>query len=173
MTRFDIMQDLRPLLLGNVKLGTYILVILTRLFNIFQGYRRGAGFPNMPNRLTKTPSDPLPQLSLTEGQNVMVKNRKKISQTLNNNRTKGLWFDRDMVRFCGHTSVVQKRVDRIIHEATGKMVKMKTPSWILHDVTATGEFLRLCPQHEYIFWRDAWLFEQPINQDATAHRKSR
>ena len=30
-------------------------------------------------------------------------------------------------------------------------------SVVLRDVVATGEFLRLCPQHEQIFWREAWL----------------
>jgi hypothetical protein len=28
---------------------------------------------------------------------------------------------------------------------------------MLEDIVATGEFLRLCPQHEYIFWREIWL----------------
>jgi hypothetical protein len=37
------------------------------------------------------------------------------------------------------------------------MVVMKTPCVILDNVVATGEFLRLCPQHEYIFWREIWL----------------
>jgi len=37
------------------------------------------------------------------------------------------------------------------------MAIMKTPCLMLEDVIATGEFLRLCPQHEYIFWREIWL----------------
>jgi len=157
MSRFDIMQDLRPLLSGNVTLGAYLLVLLTRLFNTIQQMRKGVGFPYMPDRSTGDPFVQVPQQSLSVGQNVMVQDRAHISQMLINSRTKGLWFDRDMVRFCSNASVVQQRVNRVIHEATGKMVKMKTPSWILRDMTATGEFLRLCPQHEHIFWREVWL----------------
>jgi hypothetical protein len=68
-----------------------------------------------------------------------------------------LWFDKDMIRFCGQPDVVRKRVTRIIHEAAGKMVVMKKSCIVLENAIATGEFLRLCPQHEYIFWRDVWL----------------
>lgn len=157
MSRIDIRQDLRPLLWGNVTPGAYLFVVLTRLFNTFQRLRGGLEFPIMPYRSKGNPSAQVPQQSLAVGQSVMVQDRANISQTLINGRTKGLWYDRDMVRFCGNASVVQQRVDHIIHEATGKMVNMKTPSWILRDMTATGEFHRLCPQHEHIYWREAWL----------------
>jgi hypothetical protein len=162
MSRYDIGQDLRPLLSGNVSLGVYVLVLLTRLFNTIQQLRRGACFPFMSDRPMVDPSTQVSQYIPAVGQSVKVQDRAHIAQTLIKNRTKGLWFDRDMVRFCGNASVVQQRVDHIIHEASGRMVKMKTPSWILRDMTATGEFLRLCPQHEHIFWRDAWLRPQTM-----------
>lgn len=111
----------------------------------------------MPNLSVAMPSEQSPQKNLAVGQSVMVQNRAHISQTLINNKTKGLWYDQDMVRFCGNASVVKQRITQIIHEASGKMLQMKTPSWILHDIMATGEFHRLCPQHEYIFWREEWL----------------
>jgi hypothetical protein len=39
----------------------------------------------------------------------------------------------------------------------------------LEKVIATGEFLRLCPQHEYIFWRETWLKRDEEHQpDASA-----
>lgn len=157
MSRFDIRQDLRPLLSGNVSLWAYVLVLLTRLFNAVQRVRRGAGFPFMPDRPADVPADLGPQRGLAAGRNVVVQDRAHISRTLTNGRTRGLWYDRDMVRYCGTAAVVQRGVDCIIHEATAKMVRMKTPCWILRDVTATGEFHRLCPQHEYIYWREAWL----------------
>jgi hypothetical protein len=158
MSRFDIRQDLRPLLSGNVPLRVYLLVLLTRLFNSIQRLRGGIGYPYYsPSRLTRDSSEQTPQLNLCKGQSVVVLERENIAKTLVNNRNKGLWFDRDMVRYCGNSCVIRKSVDHIIHEATGKMVNMKTPSWILSNITATGEFLRLCPQHEHIYWREAWL----------------
>ena len=162
MSSFDIRQDLRPLLSGNVRLWTYVLVLLTRLFYTIQRIRRGTGFPFMPNRSKEEASAPVPQQSLAVGQIVRVLDRAHIAQTLKNSRTKGLWFDRDMVRYCGNEGAVKKRVNRIIHEATGKMVIMKTRSWILRDITATGEFHRLCMQHEHIYWREAWLQPQAM-----------
>jgi hypothetical protein len=157
MSRFDLRQDLRPLLNGNVAPSAYAGLMLTRWFNLFQALRGGVAFPYMPDRSAVCPVTQPHSEAYGNGRAVAVRSRAEIAQTLANSRTKGLWFDRDMMRYCGTISVVDKHVRRIIHEATGKMVTMKTPSIVLRDVVATGEFLRLCPQHEQIFWREAWL----------------
>lgn len=157
MSRMDWRQDLRPLLKGNVGFIAWLALMLTRAFNIFQEWRGGVGFPYMPMKAEGLPVPASPGIPYAPGTSLAVRSRQEIAQTLVNNRTRGLWFDKDMIRFCGTTSVVEKRVERVIHEATGQMVTMKTPSVILRDVFATGEFLRLCPQHEHIFWREAWL----------------
>jgi hypothetical protein len=169
MSRWDIRQDLRPLVLGNVGFVAWAIALLTRLFNAAQSLRGGAGFPAMP------PSDaaaPPPVIPILDGHRVIVRGREEIARTLKNSRTKGLWFDRDMMRFSGRQALLRKHVDRLIHEASGRMVIMKTPCVMLDGIVATGEFLRLCPQHEYIFWREAWL--QPSTQDdrATATAKA-
>jgi hypothetical protein len=156
MSQFDLRQDVRPLLSGNVGLGVYLLVLFTRLFNAVQELRGGVDFPAMPPAVAEHSAVP-PIAALATGRTVRVCSREGIAATLVNSRRKGLWFDRDMVRFCGQTGIIRKRVHRIIHEASGKMVNMKTPCAILEHVVATGEFLRLCPQHEYIFWHEGWL----------------
>jgi hypothetical protein len=156
MSPFDLRQDLRPLWSGNIPLVVYLLVILTRVFNVAQSARKGAGYPYMPPPAANG-APPTPKLDLVRGDAVAVRSKTEIAATLVNNRNRGLWFDRDMVRFCGQPDVVRKRVTRIIHEATGKMVVMKSPCIVLEDGIATGEFLRLCPQQEHIFWREAWL----------------
>jgi len=43
------------------------------------------------------------------------------------------------------------------------MLQLKTPCLTLGGVAASGEFLRLCPQHEPIFWREVWL--RPAERD--------
>jgi hypothetical protein len=68
-----------------------------------------------------------------------------------------------MIRFCGQPAVVRRRVERVIDERTGKMLVMKTPCIALEGVVGTGEFLRFCPQHEYMFWREIWL-RRPENE---------
>lgn len=156
MSPRDLRQDLRPLLCGNIGLGNYLLAILTRLFNSAQRLRGGSVYPFMPES-NSTSRAAAADSELPVAESVRVRRKDAIARTLVNARNRGLWFDRDMIRFCGQPGVIHKRVDRVIHEATGTMVVMKTPCVTLRGGVATGEFLRLCPQHEYIFWREVWL----------------
>jgi hypothetical protein len=159
MSSFDLRQDLRPLLWGNIGVRGYVIAILTRIFNQVQTFRGGTGYPFMPEGKVSS-GTPVTFADLRAKESVVIRRKGEIAQTLVKSRNRGLWFDREMVRFCGQSAVVRKRVNRIIHEATRKMVVMKTPCVVLEDVVATGEFLRLCPQHEYILWREVWL-ERP------------
>jgi hypothetical protein len=156
MTTWDIRQDLRPILAGNVTVGAFCVAILTRLFNAAQGFRGGAGHPSWELRTGRS-VQPIAQ-SLAPGDTVRVLAMKNIAPTLNNKgRNRGLWFDRDMIRHCGRRYVVLRRVDRIIDDATGQMRELKTPGLTLDGAEASGEFLRFCAQHEYPLWREVWL----------------
>jgi hypothetical protein len=163
MLSIDVRQDLRPLISANIGFIDFLLVVLTRIFNIVQRLRGGVDYPFMPAYPLKGQS-PSAKLRFDAGDAVVVRKKDEIARTLVNGRNKGLWFDRDMIRFCGKRAIVRKRVSRIIHDSSGKMVVMKTPCVMLEDVIATGEFLRLCPQHEYIFWREIWLTRPPQDQ---------
>jgi hypothetical protein len=97
-------------------------------------------------------------LDLQPGELVRVKTKQAIEQTLNfASRNHGLWFDREMHRFCGGEFRVASVVRNIVDEASGKMLSMKDPCVVLEGVSASGEYLGLCPQNELIFWREAWL----------------
>jgi hypothetical protein len=161
MSSRDPRQDIRTLMSGNLGILGFLLALLTRVFNRAQELRGGAGYPFMPPSAT-TGRTPSRDLQLDVGDEVIVRSKREIAATLINSRNKGLWFDRDMIRFCGQRAVVRKRIDRVIDERTGKMVAMKTPCVVLEDVIATGEFLRFCPQHEFIFWREIWL--EPVRE---------
>jgi len=156
MSSFDWRQDLRPLLWGNVGVRGYLIAILTRIFNMVQRLRGGTGYPFMPE-VKIAGETPVANADFKVGETVVIRSKNEIAQTLIRGRNRGLWFDPEMIRFCSQAAVVRKRVRRVIHEATRKMVVMKTPCVVLENVVATGEFLRLCPQHEYIFWREVWL----------------
>lgn len=166
MSSSDIKQNFRPLISGNIGLAGFLLAALTRTFNLAQRFRGGADYPYMPKYALEDKAWAV-DLHLDAGDAVVVRNKDEIARTLVNGRNKGLWFDRDMVRFCNQPAIVRKRVDRIIHEGTGKMVVMKTPCVMLENVVATGEFLRLCPQQEYIFWRETWLRRSIPNPQTT------
>jgi len=156
MSRFDFRQDLRPLLSGNIGFRGWLIANLTRIFNRVQRLRGGIPYPFIPESQVKGRT-PTGSLDLRAREVVVVRSKEEIAQTLLAGKNRGLWFDREMVRYCGQPAVVRKRVNRVIHEASKKMVEMKTPCVMLENVIATGEHLRLCPQHDYIFWREIWL----------------
>jgi hypothetical protein len=65
-----------------------------------------------------------------------------------------------MVQYCGGRYRVQMRVDRLIHEKTGKMLQMKNPCIQLEDVycRATCTMKRMgCPRAVNTYWRENWL----------------
>lgn len=154
--RADPRQYLEPLWSGNVTLVEFLRVISLDLFNAVQRLRGGSGYPHWEgSQLDKTPTV---SLGLRPGDWVKVRLKDEIVKTLDkHNRNRGLWFDREMLRYCGGRFRVLTRVDRIINEKSGKLVQMKTPSVILEGVTGRGEFYRFNPQNDYILWREIWL----------------
>jgi hypothetical protein len=156
-------QYLRPLVAGNVTLPAFAVAIATSLFNRLQRARGGVGFPWIGKRSDTAPE---PELRLRVGELVQVRSGPDIAATLNaSNRNKGLWFDRDMLKYAGRQFRVSARVERIIDDATGKMVRMKAPCIILEGVDNSGEFLRFSAQHDYVFWREAWLKRPDAGSD--------
>jgi hypothetical protein len=152
---WDVRQDFRPLVSGNVTLRAFGIAMLTRLFNHVQGLRHGVTFPVASSGESAAPPVPAP---IALGERVRVRRAVEIATTLDvRGRNRGLWFDLDMLKHCGRCYEVAGRIERIIDAATGRMLQMKTPCLTLGGVSASGEFLRLCPQHEPIFWREVWL----------------
>lgn len=129
------------------------LVIL--VFNKIQGVRDGVQYPRIEGALATTP---ITELNLEPGEFVQVKSKTEILETLDRrNRNRGLLFDSEMVRYCGGTFRVLKRVHRIVDEKTGKMMYMKSPCIILEGVACASEYHRFCPRSIYHYWREAWL----------------
>ena len=156
MSPRDPRQDLRPLIGGNVTIAAYTVAMLTRLFNVAQRLRGGIGFPaNRPSSAAVTLRT---DLNLQPGEVVRVRDPERIFETLDRvGKNRGLWFDRDMLKHTKQQFKVLARVDRIIDDASGRMRPMKTPCIVLDGVDASGEVLGFCPQHDLVFWREAWL----------------
>jgi hypothetical protein len=165
LSPWDVRQDVRPLLSGNVTALAFTVALLTRLFNSVQAARGGSGFPAMPRGTLK--KTPLVAQGLAPGSRVRVLDRERLAATLDvSGRTRGLWFDLDMIKHCGGRYTVAKRVERIIDDATGQMLEMKNACIVLNGADASGEFLHFCPQHEHIFWREGWLDpESPVQRN--------
>jgi hypothetical protein len=104
---------------------------------------------------------PIPPLNLQPGELVRVKPREEIEATLNkDSRNLGLSFDPDMRQFCGTERKVLWRMERLIDEKTGKMIKISRDCIVLQDVICTGLDCRnrlFCPRSVFTYWREAWL----------------
>jgi hypothetical protein len=152
----DPRQDLRPLIAGNVTAMAFGVAMLTRLFNAAQRLRGGIDFP--PTRQSSSTASRRVDLNLQPGELVRVCAPEKIFETLDpSGRTRGLWFDRGMLSYCKRCYRVLSRVDKFIDDASGRMLRMKTPCIALEGVDALGEHVRFLAQHDYPYWREAWL----------------
>jgi hypothetical protein len=92
---------------------------------------------------------------------VQVRPRDEIMQTLNEKqRNRGLWFDVEMIPYCGGTYRVLRRVEKIIDERSGKLISLPGACIILEGVTCKGclSMRRMfCPRAIYPYWREVWL----------------
>ena len=156
LARWDVRQYMRDIWSGNVGVWHGIRGLLLILFNAVQGIRGGSSYPHLEQgKLTKTPAE---TLNLQPGEIVEIKSKDEIWQTLDhNNKNRGLWFDVEMLKFCGHRFKVRTRVQKIIHERTGKMVNLTSDSIILDGIICNGDCHNFCPRSEYIYWREIWL----------------
>ena len=106
---------------------------------------------------------------LHPGQLVRIRSKEQIARTLGpDGKNKGLWFDREMLAYCGKTARVLKRIDRFVDERTGKMHELKNDCYVLEGIVCSGDRSpgrRFCPRAIYPYWRACWL--EPISELAT------
>jgi hypothetical protein len=104
---------------------------------------------------------PALQLDIKEGEFVRTKSYPEILDTLDGDwKNRGLYFDAEMVPYTNKTLKVLKRVSRLIHEKTGKMLVFKSPCMILEGSVCEAKFAKcrkLCPRGYYLYWRDIWV----------------
>lgn len=145
-------EKLLEILLGIVDV---FRVLLIEVFNKFQSVRKGVQYPHVQ----ALPATPLSgELNLQPGEFVRVKSRQEIFATLDKgNRNRGLLFDSEMLKYCGSTFRVQKRVNQIVDEKNGKMLRMKSSCIILDGSACAADYHKLCPRAIYHYWREGWL----------------
>ena len=96
--------------------------------------------------------------TLAVGNVVTVRSPTEIGATLGRRgKHRGLWFDKEMIKYCHQRYPVAARVDRLIDVESGEMREMKTPCLILDGVDTSGEYMRFGAQHDPLFWRECWL----------------
>lgn len=138
---------------------------------------RGTQFPRKTGTIPEGQPTPKETLNLQPGELVRVKPHEEILRTLNTgSRNRGLWFDAEMVPYCGKTYQVLDRVTKIIDEKTGKMQDMKTPCIILDSVVCQARYSdcrMFCPRSIYPYWREIWLERVTPNIAAAENGVSR
>lgn len=149
----------------NVKPLTLLKGLLITFFNIFQWQSRkrlprkivlfgGRTYPFYKGTGT---GKRVPAGEVQPGDLVEVRSKREIMSTLNpDNRNGGMLFDGEMLPFCGQRARVERKIDKIIDEPTGKMLKLHD-CLVLEDVICQGTYHRFCPRGGLPYWREAWL----------------
>lgn len=121
----------------------------------------GTLFPRKPGLIPEGQPTPSGTLNLQPGELVRVKSHEEILKTVDaGNKNRGMYWDAELVPYCGGTYRVLKRVTKLISEQTGKMQEMKNPCIILDTVVCQARYSpcrMLCPKSMYPYWRETWL----------------
>jgi hypothetical protein len=166
MAWWDARQYVRDVRAGNAATLAMLRSLLVMLFNKFQSFDRkylpGKGlireaqhWPFLNGAQHKTPKG---GPSLKAGDIVRVRTREEIVATLNPERkNRGLSFDAEMVKYCGKEMRVLARVEQIIEETTGRMIRLPNDCFILEGAICAGDHNQFCPRSIYPYWRAIWL----------------
>jgi hypothetical protein len=170
-------QYIEDVRVGNVGALWSARAFLVALYNRFQDvsaerlpawlrFRGGRHWGNLRGRAVKTPTG---RTGLQPGDLVRIRSRAQIEATLNAELlNRGMGFDAEMGRFCGRTARVARRVDHIIDEHTGRMLRMKSPCLVLEGLVCEGAYSVSCPRSITPYWREIWLEKV----DPATHREA-
>lgn len=154
----DPRQYVRDLTSRNVSFATMLRAMAGAAYRAIRRRVTGMRHPIQGPLTTTTPRS---RLDLKPGELVRVKSKEAIVATLNQqNRNRGMWFDIEQLPYCGKTFRVLRRVERIVNEKTGKMMRFQNDCIILEGVTCGGHLSRdrlFCPRSIYPYWREIWL----------------
>jgi hypothetical protein len=88
---------------------------------------------------------------------------------------RGLWFDVEMLPFCGQTLRVRRRIERFVSDRNGKMIEQPSDCVTLEGVVCSGERSTqrwFCPRAIYSYWRECWLERVEATNAGTVQRRS-
>lgn len=151
---------------GNVSVPWMLRAFLVTVFNRVQDlsrrklprwlrFRQGRSWQFLRGTATKTPTE---ITDLRPGELVRIKSKAEIMKTLNAKlENRGLGFDMEMARFCGRTARVSHRVEKILDERTGRMLRMRHPCIVLDGIVCEGAYSVSCPRAIHAYWREIWL----------------
>jgi hypothetical protein len=157
---WDPRQYVKDLTSRNVPWFDLVRYLILAGYNaVMRLHWRGRPYPRLePRADVKTPHQ---VLNLQPGELVQVRSKDEIMETINrHHRNRGLSFDVEMLPFCGRTFRVLARIDMIIDERSGRMMRMNNPCVVLEGVICGGNYSTnrlFCPRSIYPYWREIWL----------------
>jgi hypothetical protein len=132
-----------------------------RTYDWVQSLWGGLRYPRWAGQIPAGQATPSCSANLQPGEWVRVRAHQEILSTLDTNgKNRGLYFDAELVPYCGQTRQVRTRLERFIDERTGRMIRVKTPAIILDGVWCQSRYsdCRLfCPRSIFSWWREIWL----------------
>ncbi len=151
---------LMDLVSGNIRVTEFLKYVTIATFNVIIRFRwPWRTYPSIIGLAKGKTSSA--SLNIQPGELVQVRSKEEIMQTINENQqNRGLWFDVEMLPFCGKTFRVLRRVEKIINDKTGSMIQMPNDCFILEGVACSGCLSRerlFCPRSIYPYWREIWL----------------
>jgi hypothetical protein len=169
LPQYEPRQYVRDLTSGNVTLRVLLVGLVVYAFKKYQLMTERV----LPRRLRIHDGKPYPFyqgtgtgartpiVDFAPRQLVEIRKKEEIMPTLGpENRNRMLWFDPEMVPHCGKRAHVNRHVQRIIDESTGKMIKLGD-CIALDNIVCQGIYHRFCPRSLDQYWRSAWL--RPLN----------
>jgi hypothetical protein len=131
------------------------------LYDCFCPLWGGTKWPRKTGTIAAGQPTPAVRLNLQPGELIRVKSQEEILQTIDSDsKNRGMYWDAEMVPYCGETHRLLKRVTQIIDEKTGRMQVMKTPCIVLDSVVCKSRYSycrMFCPRSIYSYWREIWL----------------
>jgi hypothetical protein len=134
-------------------------------------------FPRRQGKLLPGQPPPTIDLNLQPGELVRVRPYNEILSTLNKaNKHKGLFFDADMVPYCGKVFRVRAVISTFIDEKTRKLMTVKTRCVSLEGAVCQAKYATcrmLCPRSILPWWREVWLERVSYGTERTEVPQSR
>lgn len=182
---WNVWQYVRDVLSGNFSVGHVLsviaLAVLRRTIPVVKGYRVQVGLYNWLAARTGRPDytsvvnfrgeiplggpTPAGGDTFNEGDWVRVRSVPEIARTLNVcGQNRGMYFDVEMVPYCGSRRRVERVIHRLIDESSGRMIELKNPCVALEGVFCRSEYSTkrlMCPRSILAYWRPNWLEKVP------------
>jgi hypothetical protein len=156
LSPFDLGSYLRDIRAKTYSAGELVRILSRALFLRLRCLASKRSYRFLEGTLTRTPRE---SLNLKPGEWIRVKATEEIARTLNKEgKNRGLAFTVEMLPFCGGRFRVLKRLEKMIHEPTRRLISVDG-TVILENVTCDGcHILRGgCPKNNYHYWREVWL----------------